>query len=295
MPSYSPLQTVRSPSPLLPWHTPPMSAIRLPPFATIRDFSDAGEREREFPARHTRPNLAPPQRSDGYIDLTADSSPSNPSFIQPPHSPLLPTLATGSRTMPPRRVSDDAQQPSRKRRRVDSATDAHVSEDQSVAPTTHASADVIEVGSFSPEEVDLTGVEDLDGLKKLQDEQRARHKISTQDRQNRLLQDSLEAQAPTNKGPVKLGQLTCIICMENMTDMTATHCGECSILFLSLRHANGSQVTSFATLASWKHSLRGRIKETQEACQSVLCVVRKLAEINQRREPPSSSHCLLRS
>lgn len=230
MPTYSPTQLARSPSPLLPWATSPVGPVRLPPFAALRDFSDAGERERERPARNINPDPRLRKRSDGFIDLTLESSPSNPSFPHLPNAPIRPTVATSSRTMPSRRASDDSEPPSRKRRRIASAHYDPVNEVPPVAPRSSYIADVIDVESSSPEEVDLTSVEDSAGLKRLQEEQRARHKLSTQDRQNRLLQDSLETQVPKNKGPIRLGELTCIICMENMTDMTATHCGKYSLV-----------------------------------------------------------------
>ena len=74
------------------------------------------------------------------------------------------------------------------------------------------------------EEVDLTRVRDDDGLKKIQDAQRQRHE-KLQEQQNHLLKDSVQAQEPEKDGPVKFSNITCVICMENMTNITATHCG----------------------------------------------------------------------
>ena len=61
------------------------------------------------------------------------------------------------------------------------------------------------------EEVDLRDVDDDDGLSKVLEQQRMATVRAQQEQANR---------------PVTLSTLQCIICMESMTDLTATHCGE---------------------------------------------------------------------
>ena len=55
--------------------------------------------------------------------------------------------------------------------------------------------------------------------------------------ENKLLQ---EAVPPTRqgKGGFRYADLQCVICMENMENMTATHCGRCHPLFGSFSNAN---------------------------------------------------------
>ena len=61
------------------------------------------------------------------------------------------------------------------------------------------------------EEVDLREVDDDDGLSKVLEQQR-------------LL--SIKAQQDLVDKPVNFSSLQCIICMESLTDITATHCGK---------------------------------------------------------------------
>ena len=61
------------------------------------------------------------------------------------------------------------------------------------------------------EEVDLRDVDEDNRLSKVLEQQRMATIRAQQEQANR---------------PVKLSTLQCIICMESMTDLTATHCGE---------------------------------------------------------------------
>jgi hypothetical protein len=61
------------------------------------------------------------------------------------------------------------------------------------------------------EEIDLRDVDDDTGLSKVLEQQRMA---------------TIKAQQEQANKPVKLSTLQCIICMENMKDLTATHCGE---------------------------------------------------------------------
>ena len=65
------------------------------------------------------------------------------------------------------------------------------------------------------EEIDLRDVDDDDGLTRLLEQQRMA---------------TIKAQQEQASRPVKLATLQCIICMENMKDMTATHCGKSNLM-----------------------------------------------------------------
>ncbi len=71
------------------------------------------------------------------------------------------------------------------------------------------------VRSREIEEVDLRDVDEDNRLSKVLEQQRMATIRAQQEQANR---------------PVKLSTLQCIICMESMTDLTATHCGE-SLLY----------------------------------------------------------------
>lgn len=64
--------------------------------------------------------------------------------------------------------------------------------------------------AYKIEEVDLVDVEDETGLSKVLEQQRMA---------------TIDAQKEQANKPVKLSTLQCIICMETMKDLTATHCG----------------------------------------------------------------------
>ena len=65
---------------------------------------------------------------------------------------------------------------------------------------------------------------------------------------------TIKAQQEQANKPVKLSTLQCIICMDNMKDLTATHCGSSFLWTISLANANFVlfKVTSFVMPASWR-------------------------------------------
>jgi len=130
------------------------------------------------------------QRLEGYIDLTADHS-----------SPAMPAAA-------PKRALSRTQES-----HESSSAPNHLSKRQKTQP----SASLI-TGSFKVkdknekiDEVDLRDVEDDTGLSKVLEQQRA---------------ETVKAQQKDGNKPFKLSSLQCVICMEPMTNITATHCGE---------------------------------------------------------------------
>lgn len=62
------------------------------------------------------------------------------------------------------------------------------------------------------DQVDLREVDDDDGLAKVLEQQRLA---------------SIKAQQEQADKPVTFSTIQCIICMEPMTNVTVTHCGEC--------------------------------------------------------------------
>lgn len=77
-----------------------------------------------------------------------------------------------------------------------------------------------EAGSATKiDEADLTEVNDDNSLVEVMEQQRE------QQREKQRLK-AVKAQQDLAKQPVTFSTLKCIICMESMTDITATHCGE---------------------------------------------------------------------
>ena len=174
---------------------------RLPPIGTIfRDLSpppnldsspwDAADYESLFGENaNLWDNYQDPfddAHNNDFVDLTASS----------PVSPEMPTQIRkrhSSRTPPPAPTF-----PPYKRRRT-SATKA-------------------EKKDVKVEQLDLVDVDDHSGLSKVLADQQA---SAIAEQQKALHQDG----AGGETGPTKLSGVTCIICMESMTDMTVTHCG----------------------------------------------------------------------
>ena len=218
--------------------------VRLPPVTTLLAVSNDGERNHSIstPALQWTWSHEPYNRQNGFVDLTADSSPPRSSpfrdsyFSDSDFLSLLPadsatsqeTTTTTTNSMP-RQPSTTAQGGGRKRRRLNSgSSQGRRASFRQDSPRTQQSTAFISIDSPSsdePDEVlDLTEVDDPQALKKMQEQQRERRQ-ALQEQRDKLLHESVQAQAPENKGPFRLGQVQCVICMDNMTDMTATHCG----------------------------------------------------------------------
>ena len=99
----------------------------------------------------------------------------------------------------------------------------------------------------------LTGVDSDAGLSQMQDAQKRRHEAQkdVHAQQSQLLQNSIEQQVPKSQGPLRLGQLQCVICLDSMTDVTALHCGMVPFA-LELKPTLTSQVICSVTPASWR-------------------------------------------
>lgn len=125
----------------------------------------------------------PPQTQEGFIDLTADSSP--------------PIMVSTSRKRPssvPPNSSAGSTSPLNQKKKRKVGESPMVDEFQEV------------------DQVDLREVDDDDGLAKVLEQQRLA---------------SIKSQQEQVDKPVTFSTIQCIICMEPMTNVTVTHCGEC--------------------------------------------------------------------
>lgn len=80
------------------------------------------------------------------------------------------------------------------------------------------------------EQIDLTETEDGASLKQAQEEQRIRHEKlkeqQAQQAQSKALLDAMSTQGAGERRSTSIGKLQCVICMEDFTNITATHCGK---------------------------------------------------------------------
>ena len=152
--------------------------------------------------------MAPPDHS-GFIDLTTDPSPPTASGFPPVF----------------RAATHRREEPSRKRRRVDHDFSGGLN------VLSQPSARHID-------EVDLTKVDDDAGLEKLQEEHRLRREEELQ-RQHEQQQEQKQAESirslhEQSRKPIRLSDLQCVVCMENMKNITATHCGMFCYCFVGM-------------------------------------------------------------
>lgn len=125
----------------------------------------------------------------GFVDLTADSSP-----------PLMPVHAGQHHTPHLQASRDTSDSPSNPSKRRKTATGA-VKVGAAAKPKPHTEV----------EEVNLLDIDDDTGLSQLLQKQHA---------------NTIKAQQEQEAKPANLANLQCIICMEPMVNITATHCGK---------------------------------------------------------------------
>lgn len=137
-----------------------------------------------------------PQAEDlsDFVDLTQDSSPNTMS------------PAVGQQRREPKR-----RHPMSPRTAVSLSSRATSTVPSNPAKRRKTEASQSSMQSAKIEEIDLRDVDDDNGLSKVLEQQR----LAT-----------IKAQQEQANKPVKLSTLQCIICMENMKDLTATHCGK---------------------------------------------------------------------
>lgn len=154
------------------------------------------ERRRRSPALSTLRSSNMPHLPNGYVDLTADaSSPTSPTFSS------YRRLSKRNAAMP---TSPEATAgPSTKRFKRNSGTSGR-------AATQELSTDVTPI-----EEIDLVDEED--------------DKAPLQSALQKQRLEQVKAQEKPSEKPVKLSNLTCVICMDSPTNITATSCGKLRI------------------------------------------------------------------
>ena len=218
---------------------PPIGANMLrfrPPLFLSSMSQSAGQQTSQFPAFRPRtPEMADSdsdssecaiyghrrrrQRSgtlpvphENVIDLTKDSPPRQSHATHFPSS--VSTALASERPFKRRRVQHE--EPS-------NASSSHRAPPS--APQVDLTAE--EMDEASCEELDLTLIETEEELHQKRAEQRERHEHHqrVQDQQNHLVQESIQGQSDRSQGPLRLGESQCVICMETMTNMTATRCG----------------------------------------------------------------------
>jgi hypothetical protein len=155
----------------------------------------------EFPSYQNSPYSTPYRVSDstpiGLIDLTADSSPYNPTSL-----PSVMELA-------PESVVEGS-----KRRRLN--------------PDTFSGRlpSLVRASARQIDEVDLTTVDDDAGFKRLQEEQQIRRDQNLQKQREQQEAETIRSMHEQSRKPLRVNELQCVVCMENMTNITATHCGK---------------------------------------------------------------------
>jgi len=148
---------------------------------------------------YASPSPAPSRSYSGYIDLTADASP-------PSNSSIPATL---------RQSTIDRVEPTRKRRRLDTGNGPSIESLLQSPPR----------GLRAIDEVDLTKVDDDAGFQKLQEEQQTRHDEQLQKQKEQQQAESIRSLHEQSEKPIRLSDLQCVVCMDNMTNITATYCG----------------------------------------------------------------------
>jgi hypothetical protein len=186
--------------PRIPTPLPPSRVITPPRLASpprFDNFSFSSESPNFDSERSDTPWPESEQGDfNGYVDLTQDSSP--------------PTMPPGRRTQTPTHHPI----PHRKFVIRQSSLHEHLSDGSSNPAKRRKTGTNVSQSSqrsHKIEEVDLRDVDDDRGLSKVLEQQRMA---------------TVKAQQEQANKPIKLSTLQCIICMENMKDLTATHCGK---------------------------------------------------------------------
>ena len=169
----------------------------------IRNYNPRSLRQTSLSSGRSTPSEFMSQRRTRHgiqdiIDLTADST-----------SPTMPA-AGSTMTSPRNHGSLEA-----------ASASVHATKRRKVQPPASPNTTSFTVRD-EPEEiekVDLRDVDDDTSLSKVLEQQRA---------------ETVKSQQNDGNQPFKLSSLQCIICMEPMTNLTATHCGRSSTLYIVL-------------------------------------------------------------
>ncbi|KAI9879871.1 MAG: SUMO-targeted ubiquitin ligase complex subunit slx8 [Pleopsidium flavum] len=173
---------------------PQLSPLRNPSADLISNENNISFRRPSSASRDRSPVEFQFQRSrrprlEGYIDLTLDGS-----------SPNMPAAA-------PKRAPSRTQDS-----RESSSAPVHLAKRQKTQPSASLNTGSLEVKNENEkiDEVDLRDIDDDTGLSKVLEQQRI---------------ETIRAQQNDGNKPLKLSSIQCIVCLEPMTNITATSCG----------------------------------------------------------------------
>ena len=198
------------------WNTPnrQLSPLRRSPASLISNHNSPLLHQSSSTPRECSPIEFQSQRSiqqqsqGGYIDLTADPSP-----------PTMPTAIS-------RLTPSHSQQDNRASLR-ESMLSASKRRKTQPSPSPNAASSQIKDENEKNEkieEIDLRDVDDDTGLSKVLEQQRA---------------ETVRSQQKDGNEPIKLSSIQCVICMESMTNITATYCGRLiNVILLSSTNIN---------------------------------------------------------
>ena len=162
------------------------------------------------------------QNFSGFVDLTQEDSPNTMPAVRRSALHRSPGIrhtprSTALRASTSRRTSDAPSNPAKRRK-----TNNAVSKSSPTSQMPGRSIQRPNSLTHMPESIDLTEVDDDSSLSKVLEQQRLA---------------LIKAQQEEARKPVKLATVQCIICMENMKDLTATSCGR---YFASFSHLDSS-------------------------------------------------------
>ena len=213
--------------------TPPLhrELLRPPsPSALDSDSSGSDTSSTDSDSDETDASDSEEDSLDHFVDLTQDSSP-----------PTMPQ----SRRPAPRRIST----PRRRNALRSGSLSDYFSERPSNPAKRRKIGNAVSQSSQRSEQVegiDLTGVDDDKGLSKVLEQQR----LAT-----------IKAQQEQASKPVKLSTLQCIICMENMQDVTATSCGRFQMIMPSSPKSSNKHAARSSFLPFLPHGGSHRRRE----------------------------------
>ena len=225
--------------------------MRLPSINELLRMTDRLSEHNRMIGHHNLPPVNTQKPLEGFIDLTSDSSQeahhspnfssTNPSYSSHPVDPGyidLEFLGMSRRRSKEPTIARPRQH--KRRRRNDSddclitiSSPTYTTPTHSFSPSINLTnrieldlrdsfndGEVTEIGSLGSS-INKRNV-NTGSLHKPEEEEES----NTKDEQDRQLANTIKEQAGISQGASKLNQLTCIICMDNMTNMTATMCGE---------------------------------------------------------------------
>jgi hypothetical protein len=237
---------------------------------------------------HLRPPPPPPPRTHStthqsrrhaqIYDISSDSPDLFFNFdnspIRTPQSPVSRTSSVVDLT-----ISSPDEMPSSRKRKTSTAGGARAEHKKQKATTPDiehkTSHELSENGPHSPspqfEEVDMTEVDN--------DE---KHEEFRRKQQEDLIKKQNQERADK---PVKLADFQCIICLDNPTDLTVTHCGMCS-LSPDMLHMLTLSGHLFCSLCLHEALHTGNQKKNCPVCRQVISTTKKPSKDGEPAKQP---------